>query len=456
MLTGAKPSTFPTMFFLDSEAFNYARASIPKPMISVPGEVLSLLGSAADIQDLCGNFFLTIHTWLPFVSKKRLYQNLTNPKAQPGADLALLFSCMKLVTQFPPNDDESVQSPFYWMVKQFYSMVESSGLFSIQLIQASVLISVYEIGHGIYPAAYLTTGHSARLGTAMGLHDRKHSPQMLRRPGTWTEQEELRRVWWSILILDRYVNLGSRGHPLASEEPLRTDVLPCEDSQWDQGEMTPSEPIFVSSATSIRAGPFGRSCQAAHLLGRVIRHRNDGYSEESPTFRFAEAAQLHRTVVALASLLPTEFESSPDGLITPLAICYSTQLDLYDPYSCTESNRGEHTVEETEMQGIAIAGLKQIAEDVYRFAQHLKRAMTYNLAAVSPLVSDCLYQAAANYAWLVRESGSPEMVASLNSISDALKMLDRRWKIGGTCHLRFMRLYYSQNCRGIRKITGNC
>lgn len=202
MFAGKNFHGFPTVFFLDSEAFQCVRLPIPRPSITVSAEILGILGTASDIQGLVGTYFMTIHTWLPMISKKRLYQNLTNPKTEPGADLALLFLCVRLITQRPLGV-ESAQISLYWTTKQFYAIVESNALMSIQLLQAALLIAIYEAGHGIYPAAYLSVGHCARLGHAMGLHDRKNVPQMLRRPGTWTEQEEMRRVWWTVLLMDR-------------------------------------------------------------------------------------------------------------------------------------------------------------------------------------------------------------------------------------------------------------
>lgn len=193
--------------------------------------------------------------------------------------------------------------------------------------------------------------------------------------------------------------------------------------------MTTSEPVFVTSPTNLKASPYARTCQAAYLAGRVIDHKNDR-SLDSP-FRFSEAAQLSRTINALATLLPGEFEANPERLSTALAISYSTMLCLYEPYACTDSNHGDHTVEEVEMQSIAIAGLKSTAEEILKFSHNLKRIMTYNGATVSPLIADCLYGAAADYAWLVQERGTPEMLASYNNLIEALKLLDMRWKVAG-------------------------
>ena len=58
------------------------------------------------------------------------------------------------------------------------TILESRGLISTVLLQAVLLISLYEAAHGIYPAAFLSVGHCAQLGHAMGLHDRQNVTQM--------------------------------------------------------------------------------------------------------------------------------------------------------------------------------------------------------------------------------------------------------------------------------------
>lgn len=114
-------------------------------------------------------YFATVHNYFPIISKIRLYQHLANPFHEPGADIALLFLAMKLICSEIP-DGMIPQTQLYQDVKSFYSYVESQNGFSIQLIQTLCLIALYEIGHCIYPAAYLSVGNSARLGHAMGLH----------------------------------------------------------------------------------------------------------------------------------------------------------------------------------------------------------------------------------------------------------------------------------------------
>lgn len=199
-------ATFPTSFFLDAEVFRESRMTIAKPSLAVPPEVLATLGaSILDIQDVVDRFFANIHTWLTFISKKRMELTLSNPAMELSFDLALLLLSMKLITQPPGKGPQAVRSPLYSLAKRICFIAESNALISLQTLQANVLVAAYEIGHAIYPAAYITTGHCARLGHALGINDRRHAPQMLKKSSAWAEVEEQKRTWWAIMLLDRCV-----------------------------------------------------------------------------------------------------------------------------------------------------------------------------------------------------------------------------------------------------------
>ena len=116
---------------------------------------------------------------------------------------------MKLVSEAPSDLEHPATSVLYCMAKGFYSRMEHHGLLSLQLLQSAILIAVYEIGHAIYPASYLSISHVARFGIMMGFHC-KYAAQLFKEPETWTYREEERRAWWAIVILDRY----AYPHPL--------------------------------------------------------------------------------------------------------------------------------------------------------------------------------------------------------------------------------------------------
>jgi hypothetical protein len=93
-------------------------------------------------------------------------------------------------------------SELYTVTKQFLDSLQTKGPLTLQIIQASLLLSVYELGHGIFPAAFMTFGHCSRSGIAMGLHNRL-APQLAGKPRSWADWEERQRVWWMVVILDR-------------------------------------------------------------------------------------------------------------------------------------------------------------------------------------------------------------------------------------------------------------
>lgn len=202
----SNPSAFPAAFFLDAEVYRDARWSIPRPSVSIASTIFAALGTMDDIQASAETFFSTVQLWLPIISKKRLQLTLSNPHLEPTADLALLLLTMKLVTQSVSRGSSSAYTALYYMSRNFYNLLESSALMSLQLLQSLILIGAYEIGHGMYPAAYLTTGQCSRLGYALGLHRRKSAPQMIKRPGAWAEVEEMNRAWWAVMLLDRWVH----------------------------------------------------------------------------------------------------------------------------------------------------------------------------------------------------------------------------------------------------------
>lgn len=88
---------------------------------------------------------------------------------------------MAAVSQ-PPNPAA------YQRAKHCLHLLESQGLISMPLLQSAILLGYHEVSSAIYPAAFMTVGHCARLGQAMGIHDRRNvhplfkSPSLFRRP----------------------------------------------------------------------------------------------------------------------------------------------------------------------------------------------------------------------------------------------------------------------------------
>lgn len=177
---------------------------IPTPILSIPSYVSDSIGDNADIRSVAFKFFASVHTYLPIISKKIFYDLLINPLFPRRADVAFLCLCMKLIAWKPSAHDSEPQIADYQAAKQYLLELESVGVLTVPLLQGRLLISMYEFGHGIYPAAYLSIGTCAAHAIALGLDDKRDSDEG-RRSLSWVEQEERRRVWWAIVILERFV-----------------------------------------------------------------------------------------------------------------------------------------------------------------------------------------------------------------------------------------------------------
>ncbi|WPH00611.1 Hypothetical protein R9X50_00344100 [Acrodontium crateriforme] len=433
-------STFESLIFLDSALFQYQNRQIQAPHVRVPQPVLAALGNSMDLREMIEHYFNTVHTYFPIVSKIRLYQNLSNPSHEPGADIALLFLAMRLASTAPAEGLPPAQAQLYIDVKSLYAYVEAQNGFTVQMIQALLLISLYEIGHCIYPAAYLSTGNAARLGHAMGLHNRD-APQLLLRCITWTEQEERRRVWWAVVILDCFVNIGNRGKPFATEDPSLVTHLPIDDKCWDRGEMVVAAPLALSASKTQLAAPFARTCQAIHVLGRVLRHLND---HRLPLdYRFDEALQLDRTIRALASIIDAEADKTSNddpaamlALLSSLSICYAALIELYDNYSCTERAYPDAPETQLIVQKVSIDGLADISHAVRVIVQKIdvyinEQLDQSTLDRINPLMIAALYNAASNYVFFARESSDPKVTEYATEVKGLLAILERRWRVAG-------------------------
>lgn len=414
-------SAFPSAFFLDVEIFEERKLDGPKPSLSTPDYIFRAIGDEVEIQSIIGAHFFSTFTWMGIVSKKKLYQENLVPSAALEADVALLILCMKLVNDRAAVDAVDSRTNLYATAKGFYRLVESSGIVSMRLLQAGLLIALYETGHAIYPEAYLTIGQCARVGTAIGLDDTGHIPQLGLEPQNWDDMEERRRVWWAYFILDRHMNIGNPTRKLALAEPGRRVYLPVDDNAWERGETVASEPLFISSSTNIAAAPFARLGQACNLLSLVLAHIND---RNGPLdFKLEEARQLDRALVALCAFLHGDTSKEATRICVPIGVCYSALILLYE--NCAKAGGGKYSLPaEKELQELGTNGLDALLSEVIAYATHIQMILPYNTDQASPFILNCLYRTAV----MLSKSPSSNPTA-LDCMKQTMYKLGSRWRL---------------------------
>ncbi|KAI6757060.1 hypothetical protein HG530_011658 [Fusarium avenaceum] len=289
--------------FIDPNLFRDAWLEVPRLNLVIPDDVTFQLGDSQQVRDTTSKFFRLTRSWMPIVNRKRHVAAVLNPLTPCRRPAALLALCMKLCCLPVLDNNGAERTSLYRLAKRFYSDVESTEDLSVQVLQAAICIAIFEIGDAIYPAAYLTVGVCARYGIAMGLdHVNKERESGDNRAASWMEVEEARRVWWGILVLDRFLNFTKPSRTLATQDPDFEDFLPVDDDQFFNGTTQPSDAVRISQAFIFKNGQFPRLCQAIYLVSKAlaaIKSSPGSPNGPSETGWPTDIEQLRRTLEAL-------------------------------------------------------------------------------------------------------------------------------------------------------------
>ncbi|KZZ92562.1 Transcription factor [Moelleriella libera RCEF 2490] len=308
------PSTPSTAFavstairFLAPDLFGELRLQIPRLEWDVPADVALQLGDRQQIHDVTVTFLRMTRPWMPVVSGKRHLAAVLSPLLTPlRRPRALLALCMKLCClSVEDRSRNGERHPLYLLVKQFYAEVERVEEPCLEVMQAALFIAVFEMGDAIYPAAYLTVGAMIRYGLSMGM-DKINVERMGVITGAftgapWQDIEEMRRVWWGALILDRLLNVSHPSRSLTSADPMFDDFLPVDDDSFFDATSKPEDATRISEAFGFKMGSFARLCQATYLISQVLAliRKPSPDARDSALSSSRDAVQLCRTLESL-------------------------------------------------------------------------------------------------------------------------------------------------------------
>ena len=101
----------------------------------------------------------------------------------------------------------------------------------------------------------------------------------------YAEQEERRRVFWSVYLLDRLVSCG-RGRPPAIVDASCHVQVPCDESIWRDGLWAKTQSLdeMTNRTLSVaqRQGPFAQVIAIAHVLGRCAQYVLQDFNIRGP------------------------------------------------------------------------------------------------------------------------------------------------------------------------------
>lgn len=171
-------------------------------------------------------YFATAHISLPMidhVSFKAKASSIEPSKPE--------FTFLRLTVQMhgacTAGEHSSLHENLYQHARKGLESLESDGsITGLEVVQAWVLIAVYEFKQRLLARAWMSSGKASRLTQMLGLHQLDMPKYALipttdeMPPISWAEMEEKRRIFWCVFVIDRYAALGS-GLPISI---LESDV----------------------------------------------------------------------------------------------------------------------------------------------------------------------------------------------------------------------------------------
>lgn len=297
--------------------------TILDPAFDISSETIMTLLSSRNInwREAAERYFETMNPWLTIVHPELFALRVDNMDSGPSSAaagssvprdpvVALLVVCMQLATQY---DDEAVAAedprifedrdmidlPAYRAAKRILGILRGLSAPSIELVQSTILLALFEFGHGDVMRAYVTIGDANTMALAMGIRPGKYVDAEKDAPVAY-DDEERRCVYWSMLVLDRLVHVDcSLIHmPLQVPAPAADDLLPTTHIGWTnhlQNRMIQRNPASV--AASVPVGPFQRNCQCAMLYTKALSPSPESGAPDAMVANFVELDIAIRSLV---------------------------------------------------------------------------------------------------------------------------------------------------------------
>ncbi|KAM5352336.1 hypothetical protein ACJ41O_005059 [Fusarium nematophilum] len=369
--------------------------------------------------------------------------------ADPGPRnpaVALLIVCMQLVSQYDdeaaaastavPEGKDMIEMPAYRAAKRTLSVLRGLSAPSVELVQCSILLALFEFGHGDVMRSYVTIGDANTMALALRIGPGKYTDadQDSRIP---YEEEERRCVYWSLFVLDRlvHVDCSLTRMPLQVPSPAADDLLPTTNLVWSNQNQPPTRSIQrhpANVAPSVPLGPFQRNCQCAMLYTKAFSPGRPA-SPDALLEEFVELDIATRGLVEAMVLQASRWGDFYECFATCtclLLFLYCRQLRAADALSAADPFSPSATADDIAPK--AIAGLnftiRIIADTTTDLNDQLARR-PHLLAPCSPVTPYSAYHCLmvlSHFEHLI-----PDADTRFHNIFASLHFFAKRWGVAG-------------------------
>ncbi|KAL6230657.1 hypothetical protein BDW75DRAFT_234225 [Aspergillus navahoensis] len=220
--------------------------------------IISFTGQYLD--EVSVRYFQSIHWYLPIISRQRFHAHLLSFGTDPGPDFSVLLLSMCMLTYSPdpgrPDGRHVDPLTLYLAAKSLFSQAQTIGRPSLNLIQAGILIAVFEYWRGELDRGFVSIGGCARMAYAAGLKRPTSLPSM--NNDVYPDEED-GSTWWGICII-ALCDISVVDQPMLSIMPTEVDAFSSREN-----EGVPSTP------SNVYQDGFRQAMRATYLLDRLLK-----------------------------------------------------------------------------------------------------------------------------------------------------------------------------------------
>ena len=139
------------------------------------------------MQAIIVDFAANGHQYFPITNKYKLGALSANELWNGGPETFCLCLSMLVLASKPAHGLLPAHHELYLAFKRLLPIIEASGTLSIMVLQANILVNLYEFGHAIYPAAMMSAALSVQYSSLLGING-ANPTQMIGPPVSHTFQ----------------------------------------------------------------------------------------------------------------------------------------------------------------------------------------------------------------------------------------------------------------------------
>lgn len=216
-----------------------------------------LLPSDDVVDGLVAWYFENVHRWIPILHIRRFRAKLAIPEERSKVHIILL-AITSLCLRFRRPSGVCEEASQAMSTRYRHAVIlRSMECFSVESLQALVILAFDIVGSGRGPSTWSIIGSMARTVEHLRLNTEPASEAttsngrddylirrmtFLKRARTWVEEEERRRLFWSVFMIDRFCSVATGWNTSMPGADVRRR-LPCEGSIWDR-EIPVKTPFF--------------------------------------------------------------------------------------------------------------------------------------------------------------------------------------------------------------------